>query len=549
MNNNQRKNSNKKMMKRALTVLLAVSICVAGSYSADAKFEFSKRYFKEKFQELKTALKNARSKRKVPLHSFSFNYINDIYSEEEVEQAGVEKLFGDVFTSGLDERGEMNILTESKGLELASEAEIDPGQILCPFLSAKVGLSLEGSAQKAKVGVIERKDKNIKSKKPLPFAFYPMYGYKGSVKGGASFTVSASPIPESVTNLVNQFEVVTVEMEVSAGVSASAQGEYLNVKCDTPEHYNSIISANKKGKVLTKSLLDFIKSKKAKKVAKTAKNRIKIWKATGTAGAEAKAEATAKIDKVGGLSAAAGATVEGNLSYVLYDIETVDSNGTSRIQKTSFILKQIGAELSLEAEAAQEFALPAKSWSKGKEFTFLNAIEYKGPVTRRNKKGKADTFYVKGHSLSIAGWKKYFIDDVVKYKKKPTNSPYIKMLAKKFHASEKRMYAFINETAQLINESLVNEGVDPSAFLIEVAYKNGKADGSGLKNKHIKSMRIRYRLADDMSNSKRILKLGFNVGVAEAEVKLSKVENAGYVQVIDLYKKGKANTPVCSLLF
>ncbi len=570
---------------RTLSVLLAIlilSLCYSLSITAandssvvstktNTKLESAKRKIKKFFHI------NKKTKKNEPLYEYSLNKVQKLYDAHSLSEQETLGLFRNAFTT-VTHLGDMITLSQAKGYGLSSEVELDAGQLIFPFFSLKTILSSEGSATRQKFCIIERKNIDINSSSPLPFALYKMYGVSTEVKGGVGVKAAVSPIPSAVTGVINNLEAVSIEMEASVSISASAKGKYLYVNKEKGEFYPSIIAKNSRGKFLAKDLLDFTKiskskhgtrtnlkkwwNKKRNKVPKD-DNHIRIWEAGGNVTAEAGVEATVKVNNAIGVEAAAMSDIQANLSYVHYDIRTIDSDNVAKIQNTGFVLKQVGASLSLGADATLEIAedmhIARNQLEKVKEFSFVNSIQYKGAIyfkdLNKDKILLKKSNYVIGQSVSIARWKKYFIDDIMDYRNQPYKSPYVKMLAKKFHAKPSRIVEFLNASSIVLNESLYNEGIDPSAFLIETAYtvSNEKElmSGNNLSDDKIVSMKIRYRLSDDLNNTHDILKLGFNAGIAEFEIGLNKIEEAGSVEIIDLYDDStNANRSVAySLLY
>ena len=539
----------------------SASSAMASTNDTHSNIESRVKVAKQKIKRLFRV--NKQTKTNQPLYDYGLNRIKALYDAQSLTHKQTLELFRNAFTT-VTHLGDMIVLSQAKGYGVSSEVGLDAGKLIFPFFSLKTVLAAEGSAMRQKFGVVERRNIDVNSSDPYPYALYKMYGFSTEVSGGAGVEVGVSPIPSAVQGVMDKLESVNIAMEASVSVNASAKGRYLYVDkaSKKSEFYSSIIGKNRQGKLLAASLLDFAKSTKNKhssatslkkwfnnKRNKTGKdnNHIRIWEAGGNANADAGIEIRAQVKNSIGAEAKAMSNVDANISYIHYDIQTIDSNNVAKIQNTGFVLKQVGASLKLSADAALEVAqdmkLKENRVDKVKEFTFINSIQYKGPVyfkdLNKDKILYGKSYYVVGQSVSIPAWRKFFIDDVMDYSSDLTKSPYVQMLAKKFHAEPARIVNFLKASSTVLNEALYNEGIEPSAFLIEASYSVSNEqelmDGKRLSDSRIAAMKIRYRLADDVNNNREVLKLGFNAGIAEFEIGLNKIEEAGSIEVIDLY--------------
>ena len=159
-----------------------------------------------------------------------------------------------------------------------------------------------------------------------------------------------------------------------------------------------------------------------------------------------------------GAESEALAKAKASLSYVQYDIKTIGSDRIAKIQNTGFALKQVGASVSSDLDATLEVSdhtyLSKNTIEKSKDFAFINSIQYQGPIYYQDlSTGRIlfdKSYYVIGQSVSIARWKKYFVDDIIDYKNNLEDSPYVKMLANKFHANPSRIVKFLRSSSTVL---------------------------------------------------------------------------------------------------
>ena len=534
---------------------------------------------KEKYTTLKQKASSPKTgtQDNTPLYNYSINKIYKLYNKNNLCEPEILELFRNTFTT-VNNLGDMIILSQSKMCKIFSEFELETGQQIFPFFSLRTKLRSQGGFSYQKFGIIERKNNHINKISPYTFALYKMYGFSADTSGGAGLKIAVSHINSPLKNIISNLELMNIGIDIFIEPNISAKGKYLFVdrEAKKTEFYSSIFNKNDTGHFLAESLLnftrdhkdkyskkEFLKRKLKEKLHINDHNHIKIWEAGSTINAEAGTEAKLQINNIFGIETEAISNVEAKISYIHYDIETIDSNNIAKIQNTGLFLKQVGASLNFNTDATIEIisdtTLKKEQLDAVKKFSFINSIEYKGPIYLKDIKNNKILYdkscFVIGQSVSIARWKKYFIDDIIDYSDNLTKSPYVKMLAKKFRADPLRIVKFLHTSSIVLNESLYNKGIEPSAFLIEASYtvSNSKElmQGNDLNDDKIISLKIRYRLSDNEHNNSKTLKLGLNAGISEFEIGLNKIQEAGSIEIIDLYNYSyKSNEAISySLLY
>ena len=250
----------------------SASSAMASTNDTHSNIESRVKVAKQKIKRLFRV--NKQTKINQPLYDYGLNRIKALYDAQSLTHKQTLELFRNAFTT-VTHLGDMIVLSQAKGYGVSSEVGLDAGKLIFPFFSLKTVLAAEGSAMRQKFGVVERRNIDVNSSDPYPYALYKMYGFSTEVSGGAGVEVGVSPIPSAVQGVMDKLESVNIAMEASVSANASAKGRYLYVDkaSKKSEFYRSIIG-NKRGKHLAASLLNFARSAKNKHSSAT---RLKKW--------------------------------------------------------------------------------------------------------------------------------------------------------------------------------------------------------------------------------------------------------------------------------
>ncbi len=478
-----------------------------------------------------------------------------------------------LIASGLDYKGQINYAFQAVGVSGSADVSVDVAKLAglaagLPFLPVTLqvsgGASLTGARHR--LLLVEYQNDN-----PTPVALEDMRGYTGTL--GVGLGVKAG-FELSPTKDIPGLEQAGLSFSVGATGSATASytGTYLRISDPRPSYYargersgglSSDVRALLNGK-------DLAAGPRPKGFDPHCSFTMWTQNAEGNAGLEAAAKATAGSVSLG--ATATGPKIEGKFKWQGYRLQTKAANGIVMTQDTHLTYKRVSTQLlqlDLAAEAdvtsgklPETVRLPPASKTKEDVYglkdkttkVFLNALSYRSATlywdaSSSGKRLTAGNGVQLGHSVSIENLAAVVggtLDDA-------RRTSFIKTLAAALKVSAGDMEAFLDDAKDMIADLATDPSLQPDAFFIEATFaasslrldqvlKPGAREPSAFLDMFessalgLETLRLRYRISDQQSKSKSLIKLGFTWNV-DLDFKIEKFENYGSAGWVDVHLK------------
>lgn len=504
-------------------------------------------------------------------------YIRDrVQTVQGAQSASDTDVLNYLLASGIDYKGQINYAFQTVGLSGSAEVGVDVAKLAglaagLPFLPVTLQVSASSSLTGARhrLLVVEYQNDN---NNPRPVALEDMRGFTGSLNVGLGVKTGFEFSP---TKDIPGLEQAGLSFSVGATGSASANytGNYLRVSDPGPTYYKREDRSSGLSADVIKLLSGRDRAGGPRPKGFDPQCSFTMWtqNAEANAGLEAAIKATAA-----NASFEAGATgpkFEGKFKWQGYRLQTKAANGIVMTQDAHLTYKRVSTQLlqlDLKAEAAATsdaapggLKLPPLA-SKAKEDVFglkdkttkvfLNALAYRSATlywdaTDSTKRLTAGNGVQLGHSVSIENLAAVVAGTLEDARR----TSFIKTLATAIKVSPGDLESFLDDAKDMIANLAADPSVQPDALFIEAnfaasslrldqLFKPGAKEPAAFLDMFessalgLETLRLRYRISDEQSNARSLIKLGFTWSV-EVDFKIEKIENYGSGGWVDVHIK------------